>query len=197
MSLLVFDVETNGLPKNMHLPAKYTKNWPRIVQISWIIYDLQGSELERQDYIIKPDGFVINEKSIEIHKVTNEIAHKVGYKMIDILHKMNESIKNANYIVCHNFDFDFKVLGAEFIRHNMKLGARHIKDYICTMKSTTNYCKLENSYRKDYKWPRLEELYKILFNEEMENAHNALYDVIACGRCLFECIKRGIIKMKK
>ena len=47
-----------------------------------------------------------------------------------------------------------------------------------------NYCKIDNPYRKGYKWPTLSELYRILYNSEYENAHNALSDVMATYFCM-------------
>ena len=40
---------------------------------------------------------------------------------------------------------------------------------------------------------RLQELYFKLFGEEFVNCHNSKYDVKACARCLFECIRNQII----
>lgn len=51
---LLFETETNGLPKNGKAPVTEVSNWPRLVQIAWILYDEAGNELERKDYLIKP-----------------------------------------------------------------------------------------------------------------------------------------------
>jgi len=39
---LFFDTETTGLPRNWNAPVHNTQNWPRMVQIAWIIYDDGG-----------------------------------------------------------------------------------------------------------------------------------------------------------
>jgi hypothetical protein len=52
------------------------------------------------------------------------------------------------------------------------------------MKGATNFCCLPGPY--GYKWPTLQELYKVLFNETLEDAHRALADVRACARCYFQ-----------
>ena len=49
---LVFDTETSGLPIKYNLPADYVDNWPRMVQLSWGIYDNDGTELKFYDYIL-------------------------------------------------------------------------------------------------------------------------------------------------
>ncbi len=45
--------------------------------------------------------------------------------------------------------------------------------------------------RKGYKSPKLEELYKFLFKEDIINAHNAAADVDATARCFFELLRQG------
>jgi hypothetical protein len=48
MRILFFDTETSGLPKNWNAPVEQIENWPRLVQIAWQIYDLQGKLIESQ-----------------------------------------------------------------------------------------------------------------------------------------------------
>jgi len=190
---LVFDTETSGLPKKYNLPAEYVDNWPRIVQLSWGIYDNDGKEIKFYDYIIKPEGFTIDPDSTKIHRITTEIALEKGRDIKEILLKFKKSLKKVDYIAAHNYDFDINIVGAECIRNNINLRMKMIKKEICTMKSTTEYCKLPNPKFNGLKWPRLQELHLILFGEDFTNAHNSKYDVIACSKCLFECIRRKII----
>ena len=190
---LVFDTETNGLPGNPRFPAEYVDNWPRIVQLSWGIYNSDGEELKFYDFIIKPDGFKIDKDSIKFHGITDEIANRVGHNIRDVLYIFKNSLRTVNNIVAHNFEFDMKVLGAECIRNNINLRYKSIRREICTMKSTTEYCNISHPKFNGLKWPKLQELYFTLFGEEFKNSHNAKYDVKACARCLFECIRKKII----
>ena len=50
-----------------------------------------------------------------------------------------------------------------------------------------NITKIKNKY--DYKYPKLSELFTHLFKEEIQNSHNAEYDVINCARCYFKMIQ--------
>ena len=45
---IVVDTETTGLPKGWNAPITDTDNWPRMVQLAWIIYDENGIEKERK-----------------------------------------------------------------------------------------------------------------------------------------------------
>ncbi|MFR6285749.1 MAG: hypothetical protein ACLUN1_18295 [Odoribacter splanchnicus] len=43
---LFFDTETTGLPKQWNAPVTDLENWPRLVQLAWIMYDDRGNMLE-------------------------------------------------------------------------------------------------------------------------------------------------------
>ena len=60
------------------------------------------------------------------------------------------------------------------------------------MATTTEFCQLPGRY-KNYKWPKLEELHRILFKEEFDGAHDAMGDVKAMVRCFFELDRLGVI----
>ena len=56
---LFFDTETTGLPKDFKIPRYVVSNWPRLVQLSWIVTDENGNRLKSGDHIIRPSGLVI------------------------------------------------------------------------------------------------------------------------------------------
>jgi DNA polymerase III epsilon subunit-like protein len=58
----------------------------------------------------------------------------------------------------------------------------------CTMKETTNICKLPGNYGK-FKWPKLTEAHQHFFGIPVEGAHDAMTDVRACKRIFFEIKK--------
>jgi len=78
MIILVFDAETTGL-----LPSKWTsieETWkfPRIVQLSWMLFDMGTNKIVKlRDYIIKmPPNYEIPKNSSKIHGITTEISKK-------------------------------------------------------------------------------------------------------------------------
>lgn len=186
-----FDVETTGLPKNWNAPVSEIENWPRIVQLAWLEYDLKGNELSRNNYIVKPEGFTIPEEATKIHGITTEQARKEGVIINEILKKFSSVLDKSKMLIAHNIDFDQKVVGAEFLRTDISNAIFDIKKF-CTMKESTDFCQIPGNY--GYKWPSQSELHYKLFNTYFEDSHNALMDVTTCAKCFFELIKKGVIK---
>lgn len=180
---LFFDTETAGIPPDYKAPATAVWNWPRLVQIAWLLVDEQANELASAEYIARPDGFTIPREAAKIHGITTEMAMQKGVDPKTILTAVASSIDKASVLVAHNVAFDEKILGAEFVRAGYP-NVVESKQRKCTMQGSTNYCRLHGPY--GYKWPTLAELHMKLFNEPFAGAHRALVDVRACARCYFE-----------
>lgn len=188
---LFFDTETTGLPKDYKAPATDTDNWPRLVQIAWILTDDERNVLETKEFIIKPEGFIIEEGASNVHGISTEKAIEVGVKLTDVLTEFNKVVDSAEYIIAHNINFDEKIVGAELIRNRVNSNFGR-KEKLCTMQSSTNYCKLPGFYGK-YKWPKLSELHIKLFDKDFEGAHDALADIQATERCFWELRTKKLI----
>ena len=188
---LFFDTETDGLPKNYKAPVTDVDNWPRLVQIGWIVMNEDQDVLEEKEYIIFPDGFTIPKVVSDIHRVTQERAEKGGVPILSVLQEFRGAIEQSDYLVGHNIDFDRNIMGAEFIRNDIEF-VTPAKPKICTMKGSMDYCKLPGRYGK-YKWPKLMELHTKLFGRGFEEAHDAIADIRATAKCFFELIELGVI----
>lgn len=188
---LFVDTETTGLPLDWRISSKYTSNWPRLVQIACILCDSNGTVIAKMNSIVKPDGFTIPSSSTGIHGITTQMANDAGKQIAVVLEKFNDLLKQADYMVAHNIEFDENVIAAEFIRNGFR-NTLERKRKICTMKSTTNFCMIQgNSY--NFKWPTSPELYYKLFKEEFEETHNAVLDVEATMYCFWELKKQEIL----
>ena len=55
------------------------------------------------------------------------------------------------------------------------------------------FCKIPGKY--GYKWPTLSELHLKLFDFDFEGAHDALLDVKACAKCLFELERKKVVHL--
>jgi len=190
--ILFFDTETTGLPKNWKAPVTDLDNWPRLVQIAYLLFDLNGNKISSGEYIIKPNDFKIPNESSRIHGISNERAIAEGHDISSVLIDFKEQIEKSSYIVAHNMSYDEKIVGAEFLRAKMpNYLSKKVK--ICTMESSTNFCAIDGPY--GYKWPKLSELHYKLFNTDFEEAHNAAIDINATAKCFWELIKKRVINI--
>ncbi len=125
--------------------------------------------------------------------MSTERCQKDGKLILFALDEFIKWVNQCEYLIAHNFAFDYPVVGAEMIRAKMRANKK-LKG-ICTMESSTNFCELPGKYSGKYKWPKLSELYLKLFNQELVDAHDALGDVKSTAACFFELLKIGVIKL--
>lgn len=185
---LFFDTETTGIPKRYDAPISDVKNWPRIVQLAWLLTDLQGYAIHTNSLIIKPTNFIIPPDVAKVHKITQERGLKEG---IEIETALNQFIAvSTNYPslwIAHNINFDKPIMSAEFFRLQKPIPFNNQPTF-CTMLETIKFCAFPND-----KWPRLSELYFKLFQTPLVEAHDALKDVQTTAKCFFELLNRKII----
>lgn len=191
MKILFFDSETTGLPKNWKAPVEQLDNWPRLVQIAWQVYDSNGDLLEEHEYIIKPIGFTIPSEASDVHKITTEKALETGEDLLTILNIFSSSVKGCGLLVAHNYSYDYNIMGSELLRNGLENSLKD-KEHLCTMKASTEFCKIPGPH--GYKWPKLEELYDILFRESF-NAHDALDDIRATARSFWALQRMNILNI--
>ena len=187
MIYLIFDTETTGLPKNWKAQTSDVDNWPRLVQISWVITD--GKERQEFNYIIKPDGFEIPAEVSAIHGITQERAVAEGRDREFILNLFRSFVNLADIVVAHNLSFDKAIVGAEYYRmfgDNRFEQRLATKDTFCTMLQSIDLVAIKGTHGGGNKWPKLMELYRHFFNRDFEGAHDALNDTRACEECFFK-----------
>ena len=189
---LFFGTETTGLPRNFNAPIFDFNNWPRLVQLAWLLYDSEGKLIKKKESIIKPKGFRIPKDSSDVHGITTEYALSNGRTLIDVLDEFKAGCEKSKLLIAHNMNFDSKIMGTEFLRNNYNNPISNLNK-ICTMELTTDFCKIQTS--RGYKYPSLDELHQKLFSKGFEDAHNALADVEATARCFWELRKRNLITL--
>ncbi|RLD74148.1 MAG: DNA polymerase III subunit alpha [Bacteroidetes bacterium] len=190
---LIYDTETTGLPKDYNAPLTDFDNWPRVIQIAWQLHDTEGKLIEAQNFIIKPEGFVIPRGSEKIHGISTDRAIREGHELSDVLNEFNKVLQKATVVAGHNIEFDNNITGAEFLRKEMKTSLFD-KKMVDTIPVSTAYCQLPGGKYGKFKWPTLEELHEKLFDEPFVAAHNAAADVQATARCFLELIRLGLLK---
>lgn len=195
MKILVFDTETTGLPEKG--ASIYDKSkWPYIIQLSYILYDISNnSALIKNNYIKINESVIISPDSFNIHHISREILDEHGINIVPALREFNECLKRCDVVVGHNISFDKRLIFVECFRHNIKQyftqfvdNKQIVKAEFCTMKNTTQFCKLERLSKTNQiytKHPKLGELYSMLFPNEPvpKDLHNSLIDVAMTLRC--------------
>lgn len=187
---LFFDTETTGLPKSYRASVEKISNWPRLVQLAYLLFDEHGDLISKGDFIIKPEGFTIPNQATKIHGISTEKAIQQGVSLTSVLNTFKELIEKADFLVAHNMDFDEKIIGAELIRNDF-INLIPDKNKICTMKSTIDFCRIVGNY--GFKWPKLSELHFKLFNSNFENAHNAINDIEITAKCFWQLKKLKVL----
>ncbi|HEY8689848.1 MAG TPA: 3'-5' exonuclease [Chitinophagaceae bacterium] len=191
-TFLFFDTETTGLPKNWKASYKELNNWPRLVQIAWISADNNGNIADQKNYLVKPNGFTIPDDATRVHRISTQKALQNGSELHFVLNQFNECVSSADYLVAHNLSFDINVVASELFRFKIESEIFE-KKQICTMESSTNFCKLPGNY--GYKFPKLSELHQKLFHATFDEAHDASVDIKATVKCFYELLKNKTIKI--
>lgn len=192
--ILFFDTETTGLPNNYNAPISAVQNWPRMVQLAFLIYNEDGSLHAKHNYIIKPEGYVIPAEATRIHRITTQQALVEGQDLMQVLSLFHQAISESAILIGHNVEFDKAIVGAEFIRKKIDPKALLSKRTFCTMKdkNVVNFCKIPGKF--GFKWPTLEELHFRLFNQQITDAHDASIDIESTAKCFFELLKRRVVR---
>lgn len=194
MHILFFDTETTGVPKDYRASYTDVDNWPRVIQLAWILSDVEGNVITQQCDLIYPNGWTMPTEKFWIDNgYSQEKSEANGIPIEAALHDFYNAKLMADVLCCHNLSFDHRIVWAEFIRAGRE--PRSGMHKICTMQKSTSYCKLPSPTNRGYKWPKLEELYQFLFNKNFDGAHDAMADITATKECFFELLKRKVISI--
>jgi len=189
--ILFFDTETTGLPKDYKAPPENTANWPRMVQLAYMLDDENHTETYSRDWIIKPEGFEIPQEAARVHGIAQDRALGAGVALETALTDFYNCWLTADLLVAHNISFDLGIVGAELCRGGWSnfLGE---KPTCCTMRSSVDLCAIPAKHGRGFKWPRLMELHHKLFGCDFAGAHDAANDVAAGVKCYWELKRRGL-----
>lgn len=207
--ICIFDTETSGLPpildgkdwnernvndnkllnfeelsKTNSVWKKILSSWPSIIQLSYIIYDIESPNNSKifNKYIDIPDNVVIAETSIAIHhidkkKIRHEPTEKKALIENAVAEFMDDIMKpDVVTVVGHNVQFDRKMIIAELLRLNdstmdtdthteTQKQLQFLMDnenFTCSMDVTAPICKIQIAVNyKDKKTGEDKVFYKI------------------------------------
>lgn len=197
MNVMVWDVETNGLPDfkaRSHDPKQ-----PHIVELAMIHYDDAGNELSAMSVIVKPDGWEITEDMTAIHGISHERALQEGIAENDVIALWLAGQARAAIRVAHNISFDARLARIAMVR------AGYQRDFIEMVEGRQSFCTCNSSKAivkapptekmlaagfTGFKSPNLGECVRHFFpGEVVEGLHGALADARYCGRIYWELMK--------
>jgi DNA polymerase III epsilon subunit-like protein len=204
--VIVFDLETNGLPESPKFGEYYPPSelhryrTARVVQWSWALYEPNGTLIREEDHLIIPNTSEFRIMNSEIHGITETMAKTNGKPFETVLALWKDSVDKATTIVGHNVNFDKYVLLSELHRRNFLDEANAMtsdKTWVCTMDRAKSLCGLKA--RNKLKPPKLRELMHALGIEEERGRtfHNSRDDVYYTAKCYFaeQVLKNPVPKM--
>ena len=184
MLVLVFDTETtNIIDKSINMAMNNIQAFPYIIQLAWIVFDTDTQISTEHDFILKIPVKIDNK---DIHGISKDVSDK-GYLFSEIFCIFMDDYNKADVIVGHNENFDLNMLEIELLRINEydSIDILYNKVFYDTMIQAT---KIGNRFKLT-RYPKLMNLYQLLFNEGFNDAHNALGDVRATLRIYLEMTK--------
>lgn len=164
MRAFVFDTETTGFSVKSGSLAEQ----PYIVQFAGILGEISPDkgfeEIERIDILIKP-RIPIPFSASQVHGLYDKDVENAPY-IEEVANQILKYLNTADVVVGHNIEYDEQVIRDELARIGRPGDYQPIQK-CCTMRSSTEYCKLQGR-GFGFKAPRLMELYKHLFGEWFE-----------------------------
>lgn len=217
MKVLLFDTETNGLPKNRFAPPSQTDAYPAVLQISWAIYTLTADSMVLIDQVDKSlrlaPEISWNTGAAAIHGIS-EAKARVGEYPAKAFLEFREALHHVDYVICHNMEFDKPVVRAAAYAASLTVGESDAKllrnlwplpsvKEFCTMNSMRAFVGVPSApeAKHPFKAPRLNELYTKLYGHVYDlsgtgnSLHSARSDTHCLAQCLLRLLRRGYLRL--
>lgn len=180
MYYLVFDTETNGLPRGKKYNFDFSDVY--LYQLAYYKYDESFNLYSKINLYVDLEDYN-NFKYIEKNKITIDDLKTKGKKIKNILKFLNNILNDVSLLIAHNLDFDINVLLTESKRNNNY----ELYDKLLTIPKFDTMrvagCFGLNLINKPF--PSQEAVYNLLFNEDnkdiYKNIHDADDDTKHCG----------------
>jgi DNA polymerase III epsilon subunit-like protein len=187
--VILIDTETTGLPQ--HGPAGLLVQ-PRIVSITWMVGPADDPGHLIRTYVVCPDGFTIPDAVAAIHRITTERARAIGSPLAVVMQQLREDCMalRPQFVVAHNAAYDIPIVAAEFQRLGLPCPISPLQA-ICTMRTTTAFCRIPAARGNHFRWPKLQELHVRLFAQTYDGEHDSAADVQALARCFAALCRCG------
>ncbi|RZF61883.1 3'-5' exonuclease [Sphingobacterium corticibacterium] len=182
---LFIDTETSGIPQRWNRPYSDEKNWPHVIQVAWIIYDVSGTEIKRTSKYIYEGDIDITPASYDVHGITRAYLKQHGDRRKAVLRKLAHDIQKYNPVIIGHFvELDVQVLSADYYRANLP-NPFISQSFFCTMLDSEKYATNPSAT-----YLRLPQLHEYLFDNLLTEIHEAEQDANATAKCFFELWNR-------
>jgi DNA polymerase III epsilon subunit-like protein len=200
--VILLDTETNGLPKNKFAPVSTAGAWPAILQLSWLVYEINGRTMNcvgSHDVGIALDPAVAwDTGAAAIHGIS-EAEARFGTPAVEALSSLQSELVAANVIIAHNLAFDKPVIRAAAYAAGLKDIWPTGKQEFCTMVSTRDLVRIPSPSHAPglpadkraahaFKAPRLNELYAWLYGHVYDISGATLHSAKSDTHCLSQCL---------
>ncbi len=186
--LLFYDVETSGLYHD-GLPPEHPSQ-PRIVQLAALLTTINGEKRGSIDFLVQQDA-EIPEEAVAIHGISTSRCDEYGVPELVALASFNALAARATTAIGWNQAFDRRVVKAAFARYERP--CRLPEHQVEPMLMARDVVNLPPNFEGGTpRWPKLIEAYDFFFGRALENAHDAMQDVVGTRDVWLELKKRGI-----
>ena len=208
LTILILDTETNGLPKNRYAPITEPGNFPAILQLSWLVYKVEGrmmTKLSSRDIGVALDPAELwNTGAAAIHGISEREARS-GMPAIKALLEFRAALCTVQVVVAHNLAFDKMILRAAGYKAAPDAGTADaaalrtlwpstVKEF-CTMTATRDLVRIPATAKQAqyadlgrFKAPKLNELYTWLYGHVYDMSGSVLHTAASDTHCLVQCL---------
>lgn len=178
MLIAPLDTETTGILRGDYTSASA----PHLASITLLVYDTEAQRVQASfNSMIQPDGWEMPPEAAAINGLDTETLDQFGIPLEVALTTVSHLLEPVDLIVAHNAPFDVNMLASGFYRTDMLDALEGIlnKEAYCTMRETKQLVQAKNA-RGHLKFPKLTEAYEFFFERQLDNAHSANADAVAC-----------------
>lgn len=191
MKALVFDTETTGLlaGSDPNHPDQ-----PRLVQFAALLLDESLRQVSSVSLVVQPD-IKIPAGATAIHGIGDWFAREHGVPEKAAVGIFLRLCSVATVLVAHNADFDLQVMRSACLRAGAPW---RVPPARCTMAASTDIAqcpptqRMLDAGRSGFKPPNLAQSLKALTGREIQGAHNAMVDAMACADIYRALVERGV-----
>lgn len=157
-----------------------------IIQLAWIIYNLETNKIIKKSNIFVKDR-IPTLKSQSVHNISLEKLRTDGVEFYQLITEFVKDLETVNTIVGHNISFDLRMIINNLRKFNINIICRETKNHISNIFDAYNI----ECTKKMSKGKSLEKLYLELFGEKFLGAHDAMVDVESTLACYLQLVEQN------